>query len=337
MVTAFSQNIEHVLPPPVFGNEPATVRVIAKNCKNIDNYHLYFIQGGIIRRNNAGSKEFQCVAKEDSIAIYELQYQPGMTYPAKIWSSLFFPSSFSGFPEIRIILVPGETSTITYDGKTEQVTFDGPYASLLREIHDNVCQGSPLFPDDSRWLNGMKQDILSEYNDITPVAYSEIMAEKVRKCTEALENNKTLSKEFREVWQYLICCVAVDMLTTYGDEYHWAHNQTQIDKVAICTPELCPFGGNAMFYVENWFAFEVLLFEYENSGIPCVFCESVRRFILATSIRNQIWRKEVKDSRLPEIKELLPEYYDFLKDVCDESPILPAVRKVVEIIRLNYQ
>lgn len=308
-----------VLPPPVFSEAPAKLRIILEDAAN----DVASIPIGVFCRTffeDMSSPGIvinpEPISKGNSK--YEAELNIGMTGESTIRMTFQKPGDETfTTADIIVILVPGETTTITYNGKKNTFQFDGPFKRLNSELVNYISRDGKYCYETLFGLHGDNATFL--YDTTKPEDASILFHEKYIQAAKEIDSNKKLSAEFKEWWKCYIAFNVPAFTSDYVYFYCDKHPEYSADDsqgIQIWN-DVNPVPGNAVFYLDRRMAINDVCRYYQNPiGVAPVQNEYVCRLCSAEQLRSRI---EYGDSYIPESK---------LAEACHEIPEYEsAIRK----------
>lgn len=297
-----------VLPKPVISPEPATVRIIEKNT---DSDMSVGIHNHIALPIKSQTTFLNLVKEKEGVCTYEGEVHIDMTTYANIIHSRDNESvTIAG-----AILVPGKTTTMTYDNKTKSVSFKGQFAKLNKDITDYLHIDS---------LHNLYKDcdpssIKSSYHRYcktkTPEEMRDMLYRRYKKAERAIDSDKRFGAEFKEWWRAQIAAEVADKMYWYEYDYSDEHSEYKVGQyLRFCWDEIDPRKGYATFYLQNnaSLASELVLFYDDYYGKGTLLPE-VEHLVAASDIAYEIsYRTCVPEKTIETMCKDFPEYYPIL-------------------------
>lgn len=323
-LASFIASLSHaqVLPKPVFSTAPATVRLVVKN----PNGQLYNSIG--LFYNTFASIDysyFTLVSQNGGTQVYEAKADVDMTVLAKMHYSRSRKHEES--VPADIMLVPGKTTTVEYDGKTGKLKFKGPFAKLNEEI-------TKYTEDEAKYsyirIFNYNPNVATDTIDRhTPEDMHRICNFNFQEAEREMAADKKISAEFKEWWKCYMVNEFNYAMQTYTYKYtkampDWGPQTNGKPIEAYYTLEHIadPAFGNAIFY-QRKNSYTTRLFDlYEKfSGKKLQMSEEVGRLRKAYDadwhIRssNNFFLKQKLDLICNELPEYKPVLQKIVKDL----------------------
>lgn len=333
-----------VLPAPVFGEEPTKIKLVVKN---VDDYPASFPHCVFFRTfhtdNGYPGVPMKCVLNSNKRLEYEADVVPGMTGHALVRMMFSQPDNTeitfrSG--EIAIILVPGKTTTITYDGKKDSIKFEGPFSALNEEITRYVERNGKY---------SFENIIGLDYNDpstinMTPEEMSKFAYKKYKETEQEIMQNKKISAEFKEWWRCYMAYNQPACISDYAYFYHEKHQEptlSHLDEYHTWSG-VSPFEGNGLFYLDlRMAAMDVRQIYLRSQGVLLAVNENVQRLCEAEQLKRQIeYHEYIAESKIAELCKGIPEYEPSIRKFwmeketeSDQDMDKPTLGKMCELDR----
>lgn len=314
LIVAFSAHIAsaQVLPPPTFSDEPATLRLITENLEDakttkvnqqavaISNlqflsvyYRTFYVDNGY------PGKKLERVSHSKGHSVYEVNMEMGM--PAEITLDI------RPLGEIPLIMVPGKTTTITYNGKKDTFKCEGPFSQLNEELiryigRKGKYRYETMFDIDNGW------DKLIE--KMNPEEASRFFYDKYKSAESEMNADKKISAEFKEWWRCYIAYNAPCFISDYKFFYEQKTGKAQDHSSYYTWSGVNPVEGNAVFYISRRMCVNDVCRIYQREqGKEPVKNEYVKRLCKAETIKSGIGFQEIlTESKIKSYCKDIPEY-----------------------------
>lgn len=334
------------LPPPVFSNEPAVVRLMLKSrdTDSVSNRWFAFVRFHSILVSTSTMLNRSYASNIDNgVMTFDISAQPGMSCGAQL--SYKIDSKKGEAKAVPVILVPGDTITCTIDRETNEVSYSGRFAQLCKELYEYRYNSNKYFPfivdhqnNTFRFSNTL---LIKDFEGLEEEEATKLILNRYSEAKKKVMRSKKLSPEFKELWR---AYAAADAL--YIDEEYqvycragkYGKNSASIS-LSACSTELMPEDNYSFFYINNTQDPTYVINTYKYAGYNLKVNPSIQRLMKATHYILNPWQLYEMDT-LALMKEKLPEYYNHLYDrfkkhqkMNNEWRTMPPKKELCEVNR----
>lgn len=314
LIVAFSAHIAsaQVLPPPIFSDEPATLRLITENLEDAKTikvnqqaaaistlqflpvyYRTFYVDNGY------PGKKLERVSHNNGRSVYEVKMEMGM--PAKVAIDI------QPLGEIPLIMVPGKTTTITYNGKKDTFKCEGPFSRLNEELIRYIglkgkYRYETLFDINNGWDKYIEK--------MNPEEASRFFYDKYKSAENEMNADKKISAEFKEWWRCYMAYNEPAFISDYKFFYEQKTGKAQDHSSYYTWSGVNPVEGNAVFYISRRMCVNDVCRIYQREqGKEPVKNEYVKRLCKAEKIQSGIdFQEIITESKVRSHCKDIPEY-----------------------------